>query len=49
MAERWERREAKLKARKSRMPKHGLSYVRLATQEIAKRGTKRAYKGSEGN
>jgi hypothetical protein len=43
----WEARQAKLEGRKNRMPKHGLSYVRLASAAIAKRGTKRAYKDSE--
>jgi hypothetical protein len=43
----WEARDKKLESRKNRMPKHGLSYVRLAAQEIVKRGTQRAYKNSE--
>lgn len=32
--ERWERRADKLKARKGRMPVHGLRYVRTVTQVI---------------
>lgn len=48
MPKNWEARDRKLETRKNRMPKHGLSYVRLAAQEIVKRGTKRAYKDSEG-
>lgn len=47
MPKNWEARDAKLTARKNRMPKHGLGYVRLAMQEIGKRGTKRANKSSE--
>ena len=37
---RWERREAKQKARKSRMRVHGLRYLRTVTTVIAKKADK---------
>lgn len=47
MPKNWEARATKLDKRRNRMPKHGLGYVRLASQMIVRRGTDRAYKGSE--
>lgn len=38
--ERWERRERKKNAKRNRIPKHGLGYVRLIGEVIKEKGRK---------
>ena len=38
MSTRWERREAKREAKRRRIPKHGLGYVRLVQRVLHERG-----------